>query len=190
MHAGAGAGSPTQPATHLRHCARLTRHSVRLTLTRHTSQTAAARERGGEGRVGEGDGRCSPPTEVQSASRLRDLCKLRPADAHSRAHPRSGGRAHLHFFLLYAPPFPCLTVVGRERGAGTSSTQIAVTASAAVVAQPAAAIAVSATAPSLCRHNRRRCRGAVHAVPSPMDATALLEAIRVSLMLEHLDQAR
>ena len=24
----------------------------------------------------------------------------------------------------YSPPFPCLTVVGRERGAGTSSTQI------------------------------------------------------------------
>jgi hypothetical protein len=26
----------------------------------------------------------------------------------------------------YSPPFPCLTVVGRERGAGTSSTQIVV----------------------------------------------------------------
>jgi hypothetical protein len=24
----------------------------------------------------------------------------------------------------YSPPFPCLTVVGRERGGGTSSTQI------------------------------------------------------------------
>ena len=35
-------------------CVGLTRHSVRLTLTRHTSQTAAARERGGEERVGEG----------------------------------------------------------------------------------------------------------------------------------------
>eukprot|EP00964_Phaeocystis_antarctica_P120922 scaffold84658_cov75-Phaeocystis_antarctica.AAC.1 len=83
MHAGAGAGSPTQPQPHTHmhmphahahacthahahatctctctctcghpHC----RHSVRLTLTltRHTSQTVAARERGGEGRVGEG----------------------------------------------------------------------------------------------------------------------------------------
>ena len=28
----------------------------------------------------------------------------------------------------YSPPFPCLTVVGRERGAGTSSTQIVVRA--------------------------------------------------------------
>ena len=27
-----------------------------------------------------------------------------------------------------SPPFPCLTVVGRERGAGTSSTQIVVRA--------------------------------------------------------------
>ena len=27
-------------------------------------------------------------------------------------------------FGAYSPPFPCLTVVGRERGAGTSSTQI------------------------------------------------------------------
>eukprot|EP00964_Phaeocystis_antarctica_P162917 scaffold138125_cov437-Phaeocystis_antarctica.AAC.1 len=55
MHAGAGAGSPTQPQPYISGiCARLTRHSVRLTLTRHTSQTAAARERGREGRVGEG----------------------------------------------------------------------------------------------------------------------------------------
>ena len=46
------------------------------------------------------------------------------------------GRAGAHaFFLrgrcrafLYSPPFPCLTVVGRERGAGTSSTQIVVRA--------------------------------------------------------------
>ena len=28
--------------------------------------------------------------------------------------------------VIYSPPFPCLTVVGRERGAGTSSTQIVV----------------------------------------------------------------
>jgi hypothetical protein len=28
----------------------------------------------------------------------------------------------------HSPPFPCLTVVGRERGAGTSSTQIVVRA--------------------------------------------------------------
>ena len=28
------------------------------------------------------------------------------------------------YCALYSPPFPCLTVVGRERGAGTSSTQI------------------------------------------------------------------
>ena len=31
-------------------------------------------------------------------------------------------------FRVYSPPFPCLTVVGRERGAGTSSTQIVVRA--------------------------------------------------------------
>jgi hypothetical protein len=30
--------------------------------------------------------------------------------------------------VVYSPPFPCLTVVGRERGAGTSSTQIVVRA--------------------------------------------------------------
>ena len=50
-----GPGRAARPASHTSPtCARLTRHSVRLTLTRHTSQTAAARERGGEGRVGEG----------------------------------------------------------------------------------------------------------------------------------------
>jgi hypothetical protein len=30
--------------------------------------------------------------------------------------------------LCYSPPFPCLTVAGRERGAGTSSTGIVVRA--------------------------------------------------------------
>jgi hypothetical protein len=30
------------------------------------------------------------------------------------------------WYCGYSPPFPCLTVVGRERGAGTSSTQIVV----------------------------------------------------------------
>jgi hypothetical protein len=30
--------------------------------------------------------------------------------------------------ISYSRPFPCLTVVGRERGAGTSSTQIVVRA--------------------------------------------------------------
>jgi len=52
MHAGAGAGSPThshtQPHTSRTLC---TPHSLRL--TRNNSQTAAARERGGEGRVDE-----------------------------------------------------------------------------------------------------------------------------------------
>ena len=51
---GPGPGQPDTASHTSPTCARLTRHSVRLTLTRHTSQTAAARERGGEGRVGEG----------------------------------------------------------------------------------------------------------------------------------------
>ena len=37
-------------------------------------------------------------------------------------------RLQVIFIHSYSPPFPCLTVVGRERGAGTSSTQIVVAA--------------------------------------------------------------
>ena len=42
-----------------------------------------------------------------------------------------GQMSEVHLLLkkaahVYSPPFPCLTVVGRERGAGTSSTQIVV----------------------------------------------------------------
>ena len=49
----------------------------------------------------------------------------------------NGASSHhtaLHFtclmfsFNFSPPPFPCLTVIGRERGAGTSSTQIVVRA--------------------------------------------------------------
>ena len=32
----------------------------------------------------------------------------------------------VRFGEVYSPPFPCLTVIGRERGGGTSSTQIVV----------------------------------------------------------------
>jgi hypothetical protein len=35
---------------------------------------------------------------------------------------------HTACMISYSPPFPCPTVVGRERGAGTSSTQIVVRA--------------------------------------------------------------
>ena len=41
------------------------------------------------------------------------------------ARPAAGAAKTAYAF---SPPFPCLTVVGRERGAGTSSTQIVVRA--------------------------------------------------------------
>ena len=47
--------------------------------------------------------------------------------AHARlwlAHEAMGCGGSFSSFLFYSPPFPCLTVVGRERGARTSSTQI------------------------------------------------------------------
>ena len=42
--------------------------------------------------------------------------------------PRDSARSALLDCSYFSPPFPCLTVVGRERGAGTSSTQIVVRA--------------------------------------------------------------
>jgi hypothetical protein len=62
-------------------------------------------------------------------------------DAWMHAHARMGAHTytytwghvsdlvlHMYTYTNYSPPFPCLTVVGRERGAGTSSTQIVVRA--------------------------------------------------------------
>ena len=38
--------------------------------------------------------------------------------------PRWENLTEARHTMTFSPPFPCLTVVGRERGAGTSSTQI------------------------------------------------------------------
>ena len=55
---------------------------------------------------------------------VHDLPELLPCLGGEQCRVRQACRESVPVGSIYSPPFPCLTVVGRERGAGTSSTQI------------------------------------------------------------------
>ena len=69
---------------------------------------------------------CSTRPHRRARRSWRSTCRLRSACC-GRPPPWCSPRVSTVFELaglVYSPPFPCLTEVGRERGVGTSSTQI------------------------------------------------------------------